>query len=76
MSEPPAHFTAVPRKPRLIVAGQARRPKTADPVPAQTVEILRSFCANPNQATLDLGVRRLPIQGDKWSRQGPVMGLP
>ena len=52
-SAPTAQFTAVPRKPRLIWQGKERRPKTAEPVPAQTVEIIRPFYANPNQAALN-----------------------
>jgi hypothetical protein len=46
----PAQFTAVPRKPRLIWQGKERRPKTAEPVPAQTVEVTRLVYANSNHA--------------------------
>jgi hypothetical protein len=51
---PSPQFTAVPRKPRLIWQGKERRPKTAEPVPAQTVEIIRPFYANPTRVALNL----------------------
>ncbi len=69
---PPAQFTAVTRKPRLIWQGKERRPKTAEPVPAQTVEIIRPFYANPNQSALNLAYEGAPDSRLIWTNDNLV----
>ena len=68
----PARFTAVPRKPRLIWQGKERRPKTAEPMPAQTVEIIRPFYANPNQAALNYAYEGTPDSRLIWTNDNLV----
>ncbi len=56
MPESSTPFYALPKQPRLIWNGRDKR-RAAEPLPTQTVEVIRPFYADQQQGALDGGPR-------------------
>jgi 16S rRNA G966 N2-methylase RsmD len=72
LSDKPTPFYATPRQPRLIWNGKERR-KVAEPLPAQTIEVIRPFYAEKNTTgALDLGFEETPQNRLIWTNDNLV----
>jgi adenine-specific DNA-methyltransferase len=64
-------YFATPKQPRLIWNNRDKR-RTAEPVPSQTIEIVRPFFAEPSQGALDLSDHSLPENRLIWTNDNLV----
>ena len=68
MDTPAPHtFTVEPKRPRLIWNGKQNRPAPTEPLPAQTVEIIRPFFAQKDQAALNVRDETMPQNRLIWT---------
>ncbi len=71
MPEQPTPYYATPKQPRLVWNNRDQR-AVAEPVPAQTVEIISPFYATPNQAALDMRHEAKPENRLIWTNDNLI----
>jgi 16S rRNA G966 N2-methylase RsmD len=59
-------FYATPKQPRLIWTGKQKR-RVVEPLPSQTVEVIRPFYAAPNQGALSMPLEDAPQNRLIWT---------
>lgn len=73
MTDPSSPFFAVPKQPRLIWNNKDKR-KAAEPLPSQTVEVIRPFYADRSQGALDMAAAHGPAPENRliWTNDNLV----
>jgi adenine-specific DNA-methyltransferase len=71
MPDPQTPYYATPKQPRLIWNNRDKR-KAAEPVPTQTVEVIRPFYADKEQGALDMAHEAAPESRLIWTSDNLV----
>ena len=71
LSEKPTPYYATPKQPRLVWNNRDKR-KVAEPLPVQTVEVIRPFFADKSQTSLEMASDALPENRLIWTNDNLV----